>query len=446
MSVSTVHIVNCVDTEGPLYESRMATFERLQEILSITLEPTKDNLAKVQNKELDLNGKEDDAALIAEPRLLEHNDTWARVDEMLDEMMSPAYRNKLLDSFGGGWVYNWHCVDLVGFEDNPRRRDLGFHNIFDHFVQKVDDTDSHQDGIHFHHHPVPFNKSAHRCATHYFSHTPVIFEILARRILDRHWFPSVNRPGFHTARPDSHWLLEQYIPFDYANQASNSDWSGQTDLADGRFGDWRRAPRTWTPYHPDHDDYEKPGNCRRWIARCLNLGSRFRLITEADIEQAFQEAQSGAPVILCVVNHDHRDMRQDVDEFRAMLETVADRHPDVPFRFAEARDAMRQALNLPVEKPVNISLTLNGNKLHVEADKPIFGPQPFFALKTAEGRYFHDNLDFQEPFKRWTYVFDHETFPPAALELCGVGCCDSYGNATVSVMNLSDGTVIHKHH
>lgn len=37
---STVYVVHCIDTEGPLYESVEATFERLKEIFHIDLDPS----------------------------------------------------------------------------------------------------------------------------------------------------------------------------------------------------------------------------------------------------------------------------------------------------------------------------------------------------------------------------------------------------------------------
>ena len=109
-------------------------------------------------------------------------------------------------------------MDHVGFKRNPRNRDLGFNKIWERYANYLKAHNTQQDGIHFHHHPVPFSKSANHCATHFFNHTPVIYEILARKIIDHAWFPSVYRPGFHTIRPDSHWFLEQFIPFDYSNQ------------------------------------------------------------------------------------------------------------------------------------------------------------------------------------------------------------------------------------
>jgi len=77
-----------------------------------------------------------------------------------------------------------------------------------------------------------------------------LYEILARRVIDWLWFPSCFRPGFHTERPDSHLFLEQFIPFDYANQACGDDGGAFSDTAGGRYGDWRRATRSWHPYQP----------------------------------------------------------------------------------------------------------------------------------------------------------------------------------------------------
>lgn len=436
---STVHIVHCIDTEGPLHEPLAATFERVRQIYGIELEPTRENLSKLQNGKINLGGQEKRAAEIFSAEMLDYNNTWDKVDAMLRDLMSEKFRTKMLDSFGGGWVYNWHLLDMVGFESNFRRRAFGYHNVFDHYVEMIAETGSKQDGVHFHHHPVSFTREATHYATHYFSHTPIIFKIIARRIIERKWFPCANRPGYNVTRPDSHWFMEQFVPFDIASQATEEDYSHQADLAGGRLGDWRRAPLSWSPYHPDHDDYQVVGNCRRWIARCLNVGSRARLLTEADVEQAFQEAKQGKPVVMAFANHDYRDMRRDVDNVRGMLARVTKRYPDVPYRFSEARDAMRGALGLEQRDPVKLNLTLEENLLHIKAGAPTFGPQPFLALKTRSGQFFHDNLDFQKNFREWTYTFDEHTFPLDALETIGLGTCDATGNATVVLMDAQSG-------
>lgn len=438
MPPNTVHVVHCIDTEGPLYESIDATFERIRDIFELELPSDVETLRKLQRGEIDLGGIEQDVAKVISPELLSYNENWERIDAMLSVIMSPSYREAMPDSFGGSWIYNWHCLDFVGFKTNPRRRDAGFHKVFDHYRDLIEASGA-PDGLHFHHHPVPFSGQGDHSATHYFAHVPMVFQILARRIIDRQWFPCVNRPGFHTTRPDSHWLMEQFFPFEYANQSNDEDYASQKDLPAGRFGDWRRAPKSWRPYHPDHDDYQIEGHCRRWIGRCLNIGSRVRILTDADVEIAFAEASEGTPVILSFTHHDFRDMKPAIQAVRDQIARASKRFPEVPFRYCEGKEAMRLALSLEQSPPVNFSISLEGAKLTVEADAPLFGPQPFLALQSKAGDYFHDNFDFEQPFRSWTYHLDEQTVPVAELEMLGVAACDAYGNVTVSNFDPANG-------
>jgi hypothetical protein len=406
----------------------------------LQFEPDLATLRQLQTQAIDLNGLEAEVARTLSPELLGYNDSWEAIDAMLAEVMSPAFRQRQPDSLGQDWVINWHCLDHVGFEANPRQRDLGFHRVFDHYQAILQRYPGTRDAIHFHHHPVTFSRAAHLCATHYFAHVPMVFEILARRIIDRGWFPAVNRPGFHVTRPDSHWFLEQFIPFDFANQASSADYSAQRDLAAGRFGDWRRAPATWTPYHPSHDDYQVPGDCRRWIARCLNVGTRLRLLSEADVELAFEEAEQGRPVVLAVTNHDFRDIRPDIDRCRALVAQAARRHSTVRTRYCEAREAMRRAFGMPLDdQGFRLEMQREGPVLRVRATARTFGPQPFLAIRTTAGEYFHDNLDFQVPFREWSYTLDENNFRPEAVSHVGVASADQYGNVSVTVLDFAAG-------
>ena len=427
-----VHVVHCIDTEGPLHESLPETFKRLKELFDIDLPPSNENLEKIQKKLCDLDGIEEEVAHIFSPKLINYNDTWDKIDGMLRDIMSEDFRKQYLDSFGGGWIYNWHCVDFIGYSENPRRRDMGYHQIFDHYRLLVENNESNKnDGLHFHYHPMAFSKKAHYSATHYFATGNRLFEILARDIIDRHWFPAVNRPGFHVIRPDSHWFLEQFVPFDYSNQGVEEENLRQKDCANGRYGDWRRSPKNWQPYHPAHDDYQISGDCRRWIARCLNVGSRYRSIGQKEVDQAFSEAESGYPVILAFTNHDFRDMKPDIEIIRSMLSRAQKSFPDTKFKFCEGREAFRRALNLQRTSPCKLRLKFEGNILKIESDKRTFGPQPFFAIKTLSGEYFHDNLDFQEPFHSWTYTFDQATFELNALGNIGIATCDDIGNVSI---------------
>ena len=117
---AVVNIVHAVDSEGPLYESLDATFSRLKELFDIELEPSKEHLRKIQNQEINLDGKEELIAQVFSKSKLNYNDTWDKLDVMLNRIMSSDFRNKMLDSFGRGWIFNWHCIDHLDYVANPR--------------------------------------------------------------------------------------------------------------------------------------------------------------------------------------------------------------------------------------------------------------------------------------------------------------------------------------
>lgn len=449
---ATVYVVHCIDTEGPLYESLDATFERLRAIFELDLKPSLATLRSLQAGELNLGGIEAAVQKVVDPHLLAYNDTWDKVDALLAECLSPAFRDRVPDSFGGGWVYNWFCVDHVDYDVNPRRRDMGYHNVFDHYRAVLRDTGSVQDGLHFHYHPHAFSREAHRCATHWWAASDSLSQALSRRVIDRRWFPAAHRPGFHVIRPESSWFLEQYIPFDFSNQAmlpADDDAAG-ADLEGGRHGDWRRAPAVWQPYHPDHDDYQVPGGCRRWIARCLNIGTRYRLLAERDVHQAFAEAREGKPVVLAMTDHDFRDMRPDIEGVRDLLTEVAADFPDVPFRYSEAVEAMRDALRLERQPPCELDLNLRAvdddkHVLRVTSATPTFGPQPWLALRTTAGTYQYDDFDIIEPFHQWQYVLDEETLSLRALAALGVAASNTCGATTVATLDAATGRLAKTH-
>lgn len=422
--MSKLYIVHCIDTEGPLFESLAATFERLEKIAGVKLEPSQATLERIRNREIDLGGREEVASLAVSKELLSYNDSWDKVDAMLTDMLSPEYRQRYADPLGGGWVYSWFLMDHVGYEVNPRRRDIGYHNIFDHYRSLLRETGA-QDDVQWHFHPMSTYREAHIVATSYLR-SPHLLESLARRIIDRSWFPNCFRPGFHTERPDAHWFLEQWIPFDFANQALPGDnrLEQQADVAGGRLGDWRRAPSDWSPYHPAHDDHQVPGDCRRTIFRCLNVGTRFRLLDETEVRRAFARADRGLPTILAFTNHDFRDMRRDVAQVYAQVSEVSRDFPEVSWQHSRAQDAARAVLGLGGSSPIRLDVSLKRRgeslELDVQSNADSFGPQPFLAVKTSDKRYLTDNFDLQQPKRRWTYVFDGDTILPDSVEAVGV--------------------------
>ena len=440
MKKGIVYICHHIDTEGPLWENIEELFNRLDLIYGIKLEPTYENLTNLQNGKISVpNEIKNSLSLTIDPHTIGFKRNWGMIEEMLLRIMSVDYRNKMTDSFGGGWIYNWHCMDHVGFGNiNPRHRDYGYHNILDFYRYMIDITKSSQDSIHWHFHPIPFYKEANIPATSFDNCMPILLDIITHRLIDRHMFPVVNRSGFHTERIDSNLFFEQWIPFDPSCQSvSESEQpQGQRDLINGRFGDWRNAPSDWGLYHPDFYDWRMKGNMNRWVARILNMLSRHRNITEEEIDKAFQKAEKGENVYLGITDHDWREMSDEIDDFRNKLGKVIVNHPDVKFKFSETIDAFRKVIGYSEEdiqnNRVNFILELNGNILHVVfTNGEPFGPQPYLAIKTKSGDYFHDNFDFQEFKKTYSYVFDAYTIPFHNLDKVVVAVNDKYGNQCI---------------
>jgi len=442
----TVYIVHHVDTEGPLNEPIRELFERIEYTLGIDLDlqPKKENLESlldgtIKTIEKDIIKK---IRKILSPHLVNFKTSWYEVDEMLQRILSKDFRDKVLDSYGNGWIYNWHIMDHVGFITNERRRDLGYLNIFNHYEEILQETNSNQDEIHWHFHPIPFFKEAHIPATSYENSFYELHQILCRRLIEKSWFPRVNRPGFHAIRPDSNWFLEQWIPFDASNQSKDDGNVDQLDAKTGRFGDWRGAPDDWSIYHPDLYDWRKAGNTNRFTARVLNLKSWFRAIDEEEIEKAFYKAQIDGKCYLGVSNHDFREMSVEIDEFREMLLNVAKKYPDIVYKFTRTTDAFRNVLDYSHQEVKNNKIefvaNINDNtvKVKITNGEP-FGPQPYLAIKSITGQYFHDNFDFGNFKRDYYYSFDRNTIEPQKVEKIGIASNDKYGNSHIVIKTLN---------
>ena len=208
-------------------------------------------------------------------------------------------------------------------------------------------------------------------------------------------------------------------------------------MSDGRFGDWTRAPGTWRGYTPDYHDHQIPGLCKRKIFRCLNVGTRLRSLTISHVQQAFEEAEITGSSILAFANHDYRDMAPDVNQVRGMLRQVRKKFPTVKIKFSGAEEAARALDGKSLEIAPSLSISLIDNRIIIKlVDGEIFGPQPFLAIKTKEGHYYHDNLDGLIPKKQLSYVFDEQTLFIDRIRSVGVGSAGRYGKYSVEVLNL----------
>tara|TARA_B110000003_G_scaffold248807_1_gene260735 strand:- start:61 stop:1422 length:1362 start_codon:yes stop_codon:yes gene_type:complete len=429
-----MHVVHCIDTEGPMTESLNDTFLRIKQIFGINIKPTKLNLKKLQDKKLELSGLEENVAKVVSSKLLKYNQTWSDIREMLNDCMSHEFRTQMKDDYGNGWVYSWHCMDHVGYSQNPRKKDLGFGKVYQFYKNMIELSNSLQDEINWHYHPLSFDRNPLKSSSNYVNSFDVLNQVLCRRIIDEKWFPTVNRPGFHTERPDIHLFLEQWIPFDYANNSYDYE-DGQDDLKSERFGDWRRASNKWYGYHPHHDDHQISGNCRRVIFRCLNVGTRFKNIKEKHVIEALNDAQKNGVSILAFANHDWRDIRPDVEYIRDIIDNVKENYSDVKIKFSGANEAAQHLVRLKEHRdyqPLKLNCYLEKSRFIVEVSEgELFGPQPYLAIQTKIGSYHHDNFDIIQPGKIFSYTLDFNTISLAEISIISAASSDKFGNYSV---------------
>ena len=440
-----VYIVHCIDTEGPLYESLQAKFDRIKEVFGVKIKPTSKNLRRLREKKISLNGNEEKVANLLSGHLTNYNDTWKKIDKMHSKIFSKNFRNKDKDSYGKNWIFNWHCLDHVGYKHNPRKREIGYHKIFDHYQEILKKYQNFGDVIHWHFHPMSTYKEAHRCATSYVN-SPELYQILCRRVIERKWFPSVHRAGFQTERPDSNWFLEQWIPFDISNMSTKdtTDIDNSIDHRLGRSGDWRKAPKDWSIYHPDHDDYQNPGNCRRWIGRALNVMNRTASINQKEVDKAFYNARTNGAALLGVAGHDFRNLETEVNYLRNLIKIASKKFKDVEFKYSEASNAFVEMIKIKgklkfVPKPIKLKVRYYKK---TKKDVPhltvstkqgeVFGPQPFLAIQTKSNRFIHDNFDFSKKKGIWHYAFYPDTLPIKDVLKIGIGTSDKFGNTSVT--------------
>jgi hypothetical protein len=436
--MSLLHITHCIDTEGPLCENFKDTFKRIEILFNLKFSKkfkNFNNLTKLQAQKINIKYKKEISKIISKD-LLKYNTNLYQLKKMLMKILKKNFRDQVLDSFGNGWVYSWHCVDHINFYKNPRKKLYGYGRIFNFYKKILRLTKSNRDEINWHFHPKSILRKPLSNGTSYNNSMNELLEIICRRIIDDKWFPVVSRPGFHSIRPDSNLFLEQWLPFDYGNQSYEMK-NNQKDLEFGRFGDWTRAPKNWTGYHPSVHDYQAKGCCKRTIYRSLNIGTRHSLLKPIHIKQAFRDAQKHGRAILCIVNHDYRDMTQDLINFKKLLTKVRKNFPSVQIKFSGSHEA---AKNLTKKKdlPIHFKISLKKNHLIVikTSKRNLFGPQPFLSIKTKKKKYFHDNFDIIIPKKKWSYIFDEHTIPLSQIKSIGVGSAGEFGNFFVKTLNL----------
>lgn len=428
-----LYFVHAVDTEGPIKESLSDIFARLDELYDLQLEPSLENLSNIQNGLIDTNGREVEIADCFSAKRLGFIETMSELNEMLDTVFSHEFRMQFLDSFGEPYRFTFFCLDHVGFTENPRQRLLGYNSIVKHYKERIDFAPKDIRGIdeiEWHFHGVPFSRQAHRFGLNWTFDNAHI-QVLSRRLVEFNMFPTCFRAGGWIERPDINVFLEQWIPFDYSSNALRHEkLSRQPDYQSRFFSDWTRAPQTWCGYHPSFKDYQTPGEFKRLIFRSLSIDARVGSIDKEDVRSAFRDAQKGKKPILSVTNHDNRNIIPEVKNIWQLVCEVAQEFPEVNIRHSSAARAAQLRANNDPEDNWKINVSIENNKLTVDSDRELFGPQPFLSFKTHCSQYYHDNFA-KVGQREWVYHFTEATIPMKAISKIAIAAHDIYGRQSL---------------
>lgn len=307
-------------------------------------------------------------------------DTWERVDGAMEKLFDDGFRRTWPDPSGGCIRFGWFFLTWTGFGANPRRRTFGYHAVRDHYLQRwgtrLDELGDEQC---WHYHHPPANGVGNEWGLDWRAGDEHD-RILSRQVLERGWWPVCFRAGGTIMSAESSRWIDKWFPFDYSNRAP---------LALSGLVDWSTGVAEWGLYHPDPEDFRRPGAGRRRMARCLDLVTDVHTLGAGDVEEAFARAKAGDHAILAVFEHDYRDIAGRIDAFRALVHEIASRYPDVDWRYAAPVEAARSALGMPRPYRLELEAAASRGRVHVWSSEPLFQSIPWLAARSADGEIVH---------------------------------------------------------
>ena len=137
-------------------------------------------------------------------------------------------------------------------------------------------------------------------------------------------------------------------------------------------------------------------------------------------------------------------MSIDIEDTYEKIFRIAKEFEDVNVLNSDAIEAMQKYCYSDedvVQNKLKFSCKLqtqdNVTKLVVNQENgAVFGTQPYLAIKTKDGRYYHDNFDELEFGKSWVFTFDWTTLLLEQIENLKVASNDKYGNSVVYTVEL----------
>jgi hypothetical protein len=308
--------------------------------------------------------------------------SWFKLKKLIEIILSKKFRNQYKDSQGNGLVFSWFLLTLTGFKTNPFKRPMKYHQNYDFYnnnfkkiFKKFDDE------IYWHYHqPAPSRIGNEWCRD--WTGSQEYFNILARMVMERSYFPSCFRAGGRIEDNDlSNWL-EQWIPFDFSNSSTKEGNLERVESAGQKLKnliDWSKSTQSWVSYNPSRENYQKNGSQKRFVFRCLDVKSDFVKLSDQEIRKAFSEAYNGKNSVLSFFEHDRRfNAIKNIEDVMQRIKIISNEFKKVKWYYSNARKASVLSNNiLDFPRPKFKIKTGENNRLIITSNNNIFGNTPF---------------------------------------------------------------------
>ena len=191
--------VHCVDTEGPLHESVEATFERLQRHLRARprAEP-RDRFVACRPARSTSGASRRAVQRVVDPHLLAYNDTWDKVDAMLERLpvRRPSATGSATRGSGLGLQLVLRRPRRLRRQSAPPRHGLP-QRLRPLPGRSCGRLGRGRDGLHFHYHPHSFFRRRPTAARRTGGRRrTACYQMLSRRVIDRQLVPGRPSPRF----------------------------------------------------------------------------------------------------------------------------------------------------------------------------------------------------------------------------------------------------------
>ena len=323
---------------------------------------------------------------VTDPRHHDLLNTWQEIDKYLSKLFDKKYREKFKDSSEGGIIFSWFFISWSGFSSNPVKRDFGYFNVFDHYMNAWGKMiRKYGDGLYWMYNHPPESGVGNEWGMDWL-HNCQYLEILMRYVAERNYFPSVVE--IVTEDNNTSHFLENFFPYDLGNRNSvDVNWDAVN--ADGKpmwkVINWKNATHNWEIYSPHEDDHQLKGNMKRKIGRLLDIKTIVYEFKEYELEKAFQMCLEGKDAMVSAYEHDFRD-RADViiEKFIEPAYRISKKYPEVKWYYKNVLDAFNILNNQKNVKKVKVEIKFDrDDNLLILTDSKIFG-LPFTFLKLED--------------------------------------------------------------